>query len=104
FEKIPASERSTVPSAAHTGVSMSVTFTTPLVSIMAENEFIGGWPSAFYVFGIISCIWFIGWCFFGFNSPNEHPRILEKERILLCKHIPLNPLKHRATPWNKIAC
>ncbi|CAF4919716.1 unnamed protein product [Rotaria sp. Silwood1] len=116
---IPVSERSTVPPTAQTGISMGIIFTTPLVSIMAANGFLGGWPSAFYVFsmviirnkiiiflslGIISCIWFIGWCFFGFNSPNEHPRISEKERIFLCKYIHPNPQKHRATPWNKIAC
>ncbi|CAF4518676.1 unnamed protein product [Rotaria sp. Silwood2] len=99
---IPASERSTVPSAAHTGISMGIIFTTPLVSIIAEKGFTGGWPSAFYVlyhvYGLLVGV------FFCFNSPNEHPRISEKERMFLCNHIPLNPLKHRATPWNKIAC
>lgn len=44
-------ERSTVPPAAQTGTSMGIVFTTPLVSIMAESGFLGGWPSAFYVFG-----------------------------------------------------
>ncbi|CAF3044070.1 unnamed protein product [Rotaria sp. Silwood2] len=101
---VPTSERSTVPPAAQTGTSIGIIFTTPLVSIMTENGFIGGWPSAFYVFGIASCIWFICWCFFGFNSPNEHPRISNKERLFLNKHIPPRPSKHRSTPWKKIAC
>ncbi|CAF3872931.1 unnamed protein product [Rotaria sp. Silwood1] len=101
---IPTFERSTVPPAAQTGASIGIIFTTPLVSIMTENGFIGGWPSAFYVFGITSCIWFICWCFFGFNSPNQHPRISNKERLFLSKHIPPRPSKHRVTPWKKIAC
>ncbi|CAF0896316.1 unnamed protein product [Rotaria sordida] len=101
---IPASERSTVPPAAQVGTNMGIIFTTLLVSIMAQNGFLGGWPSAFYVFGILSCIWFICWCFFGFNAPNEHPRISNKERLFLNKHIPPRPPKHRATPWKKIAC
>lgn len=70
---------------------------------MIERNFLGGWPSAFYVFGnlltveslvfngtlsgVLSCVWFIGWCFFGFNSPDEHPRISHKERVLLKKSI-----------------
>ncbi|CAF0896386.1 unnamed protein product [Rotaria sordida] len=101
---IPASERSTVPPTSQSGSDMGIVFTTPLISIMTQNGFLGGWPSGFYVFGIISCIWFICWCFFGFNSPNEHPRILNKERLFLNKHIPPRPPKHQATPWKKIAC
>jgi len=67
-------------------------------------------------------LWFIGWCFFGFNSPEEHPRISDKERLFLSKNIPSHPLKvylkkkprkchiifsflfkSQATPWKKIA-
>ncbi|UJR21148.1 hypothetical protein I4U23_024247 [Adineta vaga] len=101
---IPAAERSTVPPAAQTGTSIGIIFTTPLVSIMVEDGFLGGWPSAFYVFGAISCIWFIGWCFFGFNSPNVHPRISKKELNFLNKEIISNPPKHRYTPWKAMAC
>ncbi len=52
-EKIPASERSTIPPAAQTGTSIGIIFTTPLASIMIGDGFLGGWPSAFYVFGKI---------------------------------------------------
>ncbi len=52
-KKIPAGERSTVPPAAQTGTSIGIIFTTPLVSIMVEDKFLTGWPSAFYVFGKI---------------------------------------------------
>jgi hypothetical protein len=30
---------------------MGIIFTTPLASIMIGAGFLGGWPSAFYVFG-----------------------------------------------------
>ncbi|CAF1524391.1 unnamed protein product [Rotaria magnacalcarata] len=101
---IPTAERSRIPPAAQSGTSIGIIFTTPLVSIMSENGFIGGWPSAFYVFGIASCIWFIGWCFFSFNSPAEHPRISKEERSFLREHIPHHPLRNRTTPWKQIAC
>lgn len=80
---------------------------------MIEDKFLSGWPSAFYVFGkiniiydyrkfvlslynsagVISCIWFIGWAFFGFNSPNEHPRISAAEREFLNREIVSRPNK-----------
>ncbi|CAF1352641.1 unnamed protein product [Adineta ricciae] len=90
---IPASERSTVPPAAQTGTNIGIICTTPLVSVMVDGGFLGGWPSAFYVFGALSVLWFIGWCFFGFNSPNVHPRISKKELIYLNKEIVSHPTK-----------
>jgi ACS family sodium-dependent inorganic phosphate cotransporter-like MFS transporter 5 len=50
-KKIPPAERSTIPPASQTGTNIGIIFTTPLVSIMVEDGFMGGWPSAFYVFG-----------------------------------------------------
>ncbi|CAF5117469.1 unnamed protein product, partial [Rotaria sp. Silwood1] len=88
---VPSSERSTVPPAAQTGTSIGIIFTTPLVSIMTENGFIGGWPSAFYVLYHVYGL-FVG-VFFGFDSPNQHPRISNKERLFLNKHIPPRPPK-----------
>ena len=52
IQKIPASERSTIPPAAQTGTNIGIICTTPLVSVMVEDGFLGGWPSAFYVFGM----------------------------------------------------
>ena len=49
--KIPPAERSTIPPAAQSGANIGTIFTTPLISIMVEGNFLGGWPSAFYVFG-----------------------------------------------------
>ena len=93
---------------------MGIIITTPLASIMIERGFLGGWPSAFYVFGrrflifieriidmlfcysgILSIIWFIGWSFFTFNSPEVHPRISDKERLFLNKEVPPRPKKVR---------
>ncbi|CAF1364609.1 unnamed protein product [Rotaria sordida] len=99
---IPSSERSTIPPAAHSGANVGIIITAPLVSIMIAEHFLGGWPSAFYVFGVISCLWFFGWCIFGFNSPDQHPRISEKERIFLKQHIKTHIRQNRKTPWKYI--
>ena len=62
--------------------------TTPLVSLLCESTFFGGWPSAFYLFGLLSCLWFIGWIFYAYNSPAEHPRISSSEKVYLLRCIP----------------
>ena len=41
----------------------------------------------YYLSGTMSCLWCIGWYFFGFNSPDEHPRISREERIFLHKNV-----------------
>ncbi|CAF4662051.1 unnamed protein product [Rotaria sp. Silwood1] len=99
---IPPSERSTLPPAAQSGASFGIIITTPLASIMIGKHFLSGWPSAFYVFGVFSCLWFIGWCIFGFNSPDQHPRISEKERLFLNQHIITYKRQDRKTPWKHI--
>jgi hypothetical protein len=110
--EIPPSERSTIPPAAQAGSNIGIVVTTPIVSIMIAQNFLGGWPSAFYVFGksflqksilnliniyflsgFLSCLWFIGWIFFAFSTPDEHPRISQEERIYLRKHITTSTLK-----------
>jgi len=60
------------------------------------------------------------WCFFGYSSPDTHPRISEKERLFLRQQVPQRSakvtkenqidisiififfFKSRATPWLKI--
>ncbi|CAF4039562.1 unnamed protein product [Adineta steineri] len=98
---IPASERSTIPPASQTGANFGIILSTPLISYMIEDNFLGGWPSAFYVFGVISCLWFVGWCFFGFNSPDQHPRISKKELLYIQKNTAATR-KRIKTPWVKI--
>ena len=49
----------------------------PLGGLLADEV---SWESAFYVFGILGCIWFVFWVFLVFDSPDTHPRISKEER------------------------
>ena len=115
------------------GKEIGIVITTILVSQLCASKFLGGWPSAFYVFGreslhfsifiqwrssgVLCCLWFIGWCFFAYNSPSEHPRITYSEKLYLLRCIPKskkvisnNPTLGKlhlfsfqsATPWSQI--
>ncbi|CAF1238810.1 unnamed protein product [Adineta ricciae] len=97
---IPPLERSIIPPIASTGKEIGIIVTTPLVSLLCESTFFGGWPSAFYIFGLLSCLWFIGWIFYAYNSPAEHPRISNSEKVYLLRCIPR--AKKSSTPWKHI--
>ncbi|CAF3389237.1 unnamed protein product [Rotaria sp. Silwood1] len=99
---VPPLERSIIPPIAHAGKEVGVIITTPLAGLLCASNFLGGWPSAFYLFGFITCIWFVFWCFFSYNSPLDHPRCSEKERRYLMISLP-KPKKLK-TPWRSIAC
>ena len=45
--------------------------------ILAANY---GWECSFYVWGVCALVWFIFWASFVYDTPNEHPRILEEEK------------------------
>lgn len=97
---IPPLERSIIPPIASTGKEIGIVITTIVASQLCASTFLGGWPSAFYIFGILCCIWFVGWIFYGYNSPTEHPRIAYSEKLYLLRTIPKQ--KKSATPWFQI--
>lgn len=52
----------------------------PLSGLLAEYGFHGGWPSIFYVFGLVGVIWSVAFLFLVYEDPSSHPRIEEKEK------------------------
>lgn len=52
----------------------------PLSGVLAEYGFAGGWPSIFYVFGLVGTIWSILFLFVVYEDPNTHPSITEQEK------------------------
>jgi ACS family sodium-dependent inorganic phosphate cotransporter-like MFS transporter 5 len=40
----------------------------------------GGWPSIFYIFGIVGIVWFVLWMILAAKSPEDHRFISDKER------------------------
>lgn len=97
---VPPMERSVIPPIAHAGKEVGVIVTTPLAGLLCASSFLGGWPAAFYVFGVITCLWFACWCYFAYNSPSEHPRCSLAERRYISECLP-KPKKLK-TPWLSI--
>ncbi|XP_030380306.1 putative inorganic phosphate cotransporter isoform X1 [Scaptodrosophila lebanonensis] len=77
---IPPNERSRMGAAVYAGAQFGTIISMPLSGLLAEYGFDGGWPSIFYVFGVVGTIWSIAFLIMVFEDPSSHPRIDEREK------------------------
>ena len=85
------------------GVDVGVLVGMFLAGVLCDYGFAGGWPSVFYVFGAVGCIWSIAWFLLCYNSPSTHPRISTAELKYWETMIgTTNLTTHPPTPWRKI--
>ncbi|RWS09081.1 Sialin-like protein [Dinothrombium tinctorium] len=85
------------------GGNGSALLSMPITSFLCEYGFAGGWPSAFYVYGIATFILFFIWTLLVRDSPEKHPNISESELIHISKNTETARFEKSAyTPWLKI--
>lgn len=53
---------------------------------LCSSTFLGGWPSAFYVFGVCGLVWGVAWCCFIYERPEEHPGLSDADLRRLRLH------------------
>ncbi|XP_013788638.2 putative inorganic phosphate cotransporter [Limulus polyphemus] len=75
----PKSDRAKLTAFIYSGSQIGTVISMPISALLCDSEFLGGWPSVFYVFGISGCVWFVLWTVFVYNTPRDHPRISEEE-------------------------
>ena len=75
----------------------------PLAGYLVELDFLGGWPSVFYLTSLVHLIWFIFWVLCISNSPEEDPNISEKElKYILANNPNSKNVKNISIPWRQI--
>ena len=85
------------------GGSVGVIVGMLLSGVLCDHGFAGGWPSVFYVFGMIGCLWSGAWCLLVYDSPSTHPRISKAELRYWERETNKTDLVARpATPWRKL--
>jgi len=95
--------RSTVTMLIFLGGDLGVVVGMLLSGVLCDYGFAGGWPSVFYVFGMVGCVWSAAWFLLCYNSPATHPLISTTEREYWEKIIGITDLVARPpTPWGKI--
>ncbi|GBM03547.1 Sialin [Araneus ventricosus] len=79
----PKLERSRMTAFIFTGSNVGTVFTLAFSGVLCDSNFLGGWPSVFYVFGSLGCIWFILWAVLVSETPDSHPSISKNELLLI---------------------
>ena len=77
----PPEERSTIIGISTAGSQIGNVITLPLGGYLCENGFDGGWPSIFYVIGIVGLVWCFLWFVLVSDSPTTHKFISIDERV-----------------------
>lgn len=96
---IPPNERSKFVT-AYMGSSIGAAITYPFCGLLISWF---GWSSVFYITGTIGVIWFIAWWLLVYDSPAQHPRISEEEKLNLLNKIgDVVTLNKLSTPWKDI--
>lgn len=80
---LPKDERSLLSTIIYSGGQIGTVVAMPISGLLCDSTFLGGWPAAFYVFGLVGVVWFVFWALLAYNSPQEHPRISDEERIYI---------------------
>ena len=94
---------SLVVSVISAGIDAGTVVGMLLSGVLSDHGFAGGWPSVFYVFGMVGCVWSVAWCFLCYDSPAVHPRISSTEREYWRLMLGTTNLVARPpTPWRKI--
>lgn len=77
---IPPNERSRMGAFVYAGAQFGTVISYPLSGLLAEYGFADGWPSIFYVFGVIGVIWSVAFLFMVAEDPDTSRTIPEDER------------------------
>lgn len=76
---MPQKERSFSLACMDVGGTLGSIVAASVTGYLSEHGFAGGWPSSFYVSGLISAITFAIWIVYTHSFPEEHPFISEAE-------------------------
>ncbi|CAL1281277.1 unnamed protein product [Larinioides sclopetarius] len=97
----PKMERSRMHSIIFSGTLIGNVVSFSVSGWLCSIDLLGGWPSAFYVFGVIGCAWYLFWCVFVYESPFKHPSITSDE-FMLYKDSTKISKKQLKVPWLSI--
>jgi ACS family sodium-dependent inorganic phosphate cotransporter-like MFS transporter 5 len=75
----------------------------PLAGYLCINGFNGGWPSIFYIFGIVCLIWSVLFFFICSDTPETHRFISDAEKNYILQELnKVSRKQQRSTPWLKL--
>ncbi|XP_066974251.1 uncharacterized transporter slc-17.2-like [Macrobrachium rosenbergii] len=76
---IPPKDKASFSSIVFVGPQLGTVISMALGGVMSGSDFLGGWPSVFYVFGAVGVLWSVAWFILIRDQPEKHPWISSKE-------------------------
>lgn len=97
---IPPDERSSFVS-SYLGSSVGIAVFSPIFGYMLSTM---PWQWVFYLSGSIGTVWYVGWLYFVYDTPAEHPRIDPHERQHIEKSLEgiVHHDREGSVPWKEI--
>ncbi|XP_066938043.1 putative inorganic phosphate cotransporter isoform X1 [Macrobrachium rosenbergii] len=99
---IPPLERPRYSSLVFAGAQFGTIITMPVSGWLCDTDFLGGWPSVFYVFGGLGIIWGVAWYFLVYSHPDMHPRISREEKAYINYHCGALAQNVIPIPWKAV--
>ncbi|GFR29050.1 hypothetical protein TNCT_128742, partial [Trichonephila clavata] len=95
----PKMERSLITAITNSGATIGSVVSFGLSGLICDTI---GWPSVFYIFGIIGVIWTVFWLWLVYETPESHPSISEEEIAEIRQGRDDKVWQRSATPWKSI--
>lgn len=105
---VPPMERSKFAALVYAGTNFGTIISLPLSGWLCTLDLMGGWPLAFYIFGVLGIVWFFGWMYFVYDRPSIHPRISAEEREYIQRATRtkddelVDPDEDESIPWGSL--
>ncbi|XP_042235021.1 putative inorganic phosphate cotransporter [Homarus americanus] len=98
---IPPEERAKLASIVYSGSEAGTMVTLAMSGWLCGCG--SGWPSAFYVFGVLGLVWCITWFLLVHDSPHTHPRITPAELTYIQSSLSsVTTTRIKNIPWKAI--
>ncbi|KAG8182755.1 hypothetical protein JTE90_023393 [Oedothorax gibbosus] len=100
---IPRHERGMVMTFICSGICVGAIVGGMASGALCASDFLAGWPSVYYIFGSLGILLSLCYALFVYNSPSQHPRITDSERMYIIENQETDLSKKRPfTPWRAI--
>nr|XP_054750698.1 sialin-like [Lytechinus pictus] len=93
----PSADRSILLAITYSGLPLGNIVIQPISGVLAESSY--GWPSSFYLMGVLGIVWFVFWALFVYDSPNSHPSMNPEEKAYIIRDLELWKKPPTSYPW-----
>ncbi|KAM7293175.1 hypothetical protein ISCGN_026305 [Ixodes scapularis] len=98
----PVRERSFLVTVCIFGSLLGTVITLPVAAVLCEHGFDGGWPSVFYLTGLLGFVWVVAWFLLSSATPEQNRLICAEERKYIVDSRDGKFGVYRSVPWIEI--